>query len=438
MPDRPLDPLTRLYRVCDPSESLQPGDPRYVDCDEVRGGSLVRLFERSLRRVDPLKWEVKVFAGHRGVGKTSELLRLKAMLESPREAEQQPFRVIFSDVSRTLDLNDLDFPDLLVFLAAEVQQQLKEAKIPGFSATSERLRAVWDDFLTTVKSVSLSGVDVDVPFGSVALEIRNRPSSRGALRDAIEKRSTDLLAAVNDMLELANVRLRESGCAGLVLIVDGLDKLVRRDLEDGGNTHDRLFIYRSDQLASLKAHVIYTVPISLIYSKQFAQVEQTFGDRPVPVPMIRLRGDSRSDVRPDPAGMVKMREMIEKRCQRGDVVLGDVFDNQETCEHLCRMSGGHPRHLLMLLQASMDRTDSLPVTRKALDQAIRAYGNSLLREIPDGFWEKLRKFAAPQDDIPKDDDHQQMLLLLHVFEYMNGEPWWEVNPVIRSLRRYRA
>lgn len=438
MTDRSHDPLTRLYRACDPSESLAPGDSRYVDCDDVRGGSLVRLFERSLRRVDPLKWEVKVFAGHRGVGKTSELLRLKDMLENPREAGQQPFRVIFSDVSRTLDLNDLDFPDLLVFMAAEVQKQLKDAEIPGFSATSQRLQAVWDDFLTTVKSVSLSGVDVDVPFGSVALEIRNRPSSRGALREAIEKRSTDLLAAVNDMLEFANVRLRESGCAGLVLIIDGLDKLVRRDLEDGGNTHDRLFIYRSDQLASLKSHVIYTVPISLIYSKQFAQVEQTFGDRPVPVPMIRLRGDSRSDVRPDTAGMLKMREMIEKRCQSGDVAFEDVFDSRATCDHLCSMSGGHPRHLLMLLQASMDRIDSLPLTRKALDLAIRAYGNSLLREIPDGFWEKLRKFATPQDDIPKDDDHQQMLLLLHVFEYMNGEPWWEVNPVIRSLRRYRA
>jgi hypothetical protein len=436
--DVPLDPLTRLYRACNPGESLTPDDPRYVDCDEVRGGSLVRLFERGLRRVDPLEREVKVFSGHRGVGKTSELLRLKAMLENPAGRGEQPFRVIFADVSRTLDLNDLDFPDLLVFTAAEVQRQLKEASIPGFSATSERLRNVWDEFITTVKSVSLSGVDIDVPFGSVALEIRNRPSSRGLLRAAIEQQSTDLLAAVNDLLELANVRLREAGCAGLVLIIDGLDKLVRRDLEDGGNTHDRLFIHRSEQLSSLKAHVIYTVPISLIYSKQFAQVEQTFGDRPVPVPMIRLRGDQRSEAKPDTAGMRKMKEMIEKRCQAAGVGMEGLFDSHDTCDHLCLMSGGHPRHLLMFLQAAIIRIESLPITRKSVDQAIRAYANSLLREMPDGFWEKLGKFATPQEDIPKDDDHQQMLLLLHVFEYMNGEPWWEVNPVIRTLHRFRV
>lgn len=437
--DTSIDPLTRLYRACNPSESLEPDDPRYTDCDDVRGGSLVRLFERSLRRVDPTNWEVKVFSGHRGVGKTSELLRLKDMLENPPNSKQQPFHVIFADVSRTLDLNDLDFPDLLVFTAAEVQRQLQEAKIPGFSASSVALRTAWEDFRRTLKAdVSLSGASVEVPFGSVDVEIRNQPSARAALRAAIEQQSTNILAAVNDLLELANVRLRESGCAGLVVIIDGLDKLVRHDLEGGGNTHDRLFIHRSEQLASLKSHVIYTVPISLFYSPQFAQVEQTFGDRAQPVPMIRLRGDSRSEPGPDTAGMRKMREMIEKRCRFADVPMEEVFDSPETCNHLCSMSGGHPRHLMMLLQASMVRVDLLPITRKAVNQAIGAYGNSLLREIPDGFWEKLQRFATPQDNIPKDDEHQQMLLLLHIFEYMNGEPWWEVNPVIRALPKYQG
>lgn len=115
MPSTP-DAITRLFRACEPEE-LQPGDPRYVNLDEVRGENLPRLYERALRRADPLRPEVKVFAGHLGVGKTSELLRLKAMLEEERPG-QRPFFVIFSSVSSVLDLNDLDFPDLLVFLAA--------------------------------------------------------------------------------------------------------------------------------------------------------------------------------------------------------------------------------------------------------------------------------------------------------------------------------
>jgi hypothetical protein len=59
-----------------------------------------------------------------------------------------------------------------------------------------------------------------------------------------------------------------------------------------------------------------------------------------------------------------------------------------------------------------------------------------LREVPDRFWDKLWRFEQPQDEIPKDDDHQEMLFLLHVFEYVNGRPWYEVNPVLRTLERF--
>ena len=434
----PLPPLTRLYRACEPNDPISPDDERYVNCDDVRGTNLPRAFERSLRRVDPGRWEVKVFAGHRGVGKTSELYRLRSMLEKPEVPGDRPFHVIFADVGKSLDLNDLAFPDLLVFTAAEALRQLREAKVPGFMATSEAIRNAWEGLRDLIGSkVTLSGVDLETPFASLALEIRNRPTARGALRAAIEQQSTNLLAAVNDLLELANVRLRESGKEGLVLIIDGLDKLVRRKLEGGGTTHERLFIHRSEQLASLKTHVIYTVPISLIYSPQFTQLEQTFGEHNVPVPMIRLRGENRSAPTPRTAGMRKMREILEKRCAFAGVALDEVFDDPKTCAHLCEMSGGHPRHLMMFVHAAIDQVDQLPITRKAADQAIRNYANSLLREIPDRFWPELRRFDEPQESVEKDELHQQMLFLLHLFEYMNGEPWYEVNPVLRTTSRFR-
>lgn len=434
-----LDPLKRLFRACEPDEALGAVDPRYVNCDEVRGDNLPRLYARGLYNSDPLRPEVKVFAGHRGVGKTSELKRLQNLLENPKRDGERPFQVLFMDAGPALDLNDLDFPDLLVFVAAEAQRQLREARIPGFTPTSTLLQRVWEEIKGLPGwRLSLQGADVEVPFVSMAVELKNQPTSRALLREEIEKRSTSLLEAVNDILTTATVRLREDGKEGLVLIIDGLDKLVRRDLENGGNTHDRLFIHRSDQLASLRAHVIYTVPISLIYSPQFTQLEQTFGGHQSPVPMIRLRGEDHSEPSPDTLGMKKMREIIEARCRFAKVDLGEVFDSPETCHYLCSMTGGHPRHLMMFLQAAANRVDRLPITRGAAEKAVRAYANSLLREVPDDFWPKLRHFATPQDDISKDDIHQQMLLLLHVFEYMNGQPWYEVNPVLRTLPKFRG
>jgi hypothetical protein len=429
------NPLSQLYRACNPIESLRPDDKRYVNCDEVRGVNFALKLARELRHADPLSPVVKVLAGHRGIGKTSELYRLKGMLETPKDGER-PFFVIFSDVSRVLDLNDVDFPDLLVFIAGEVQKGLRTAGLLGFDATSQWIERLWDDFSGLLrKDVSLSGVQADVPYASLALEIRNRPHARAELRRAIEQQSTSLLGAVNDLLGLATARLRESGREGLVLLVDGLDRVYRHEVDGGSNTHRRLFIHRSEHLASLQAHVVYTLPISLIYSPEYAEVEQSFGGFQVPVPMIKVRGHGGEE---EPAGIAKLREIVAARCRYAEVEESIIFDAPETCRYLCEMSGGHTRHLMMLLRDAIVAVDTLPITRAAVESAVRNYGNSLLREVPDAFWPKLRAFDEPQDDIPRDDDHQMMLLFLHVFEYMNERPWWEVNPVLRTLEKFRG
>ena len=441
MIDHP-DPITRLVRACEPAEPVAPTDPRYVNCDDVRGKNLVQLYERSLRRADPARPEAKLFAGHRGVGKTSELLRLKAALERPESEDNpnRPFQVVFFDVSRLLDVNDLDFPDLLVCTAAEVQSQLRDASIPGFSAASTYLQRVWDDIRGLLKSeVTVSEAGLDAGYASLTVELRNRPSARQQLRKAIETHSTSLLKAVNDLLQTATVKLRAAGREGLVLIIDGLDKLERRPLEDGRtNTHERLFIDRSERLTSLDAHTIYTVPISLIYSPRYVQSEQVFGEATVPVPMIPVRGAGRSEPTPDTPGMSKLWEILAARCAYAEVDIADVFDCPETGHYLCQMTGGHPRHLMTFMKASAAAVDTLPITRAGAEYALNNSANALLREVPDRVWPKLQVFATPQNDIPKDDDHQQMLLLLHVFEYLNERPWYEVNPVFRTLDKFRS
>lgn len=437
----PILPIAKLFQACEPNESISPSDSRYVNFDSARGDSPAPRFAKGLRLADPVRPEIKLLAGHRGIGKTSELLRLKELLEKPASGENpnRPFKVIFFDVNDSLDINDLDLPDLLVLIAGEVQRQLKEAAIPGFTEASAYIKRVWDDIKGTLGSnVELKGADVEAPFGKLAVELKNRPNARQMLRDAIEKHNTSLIGAVNDLLSQANVALRKSGeSSGLVLLIDGLDKVVLRPLDDGkSNTHVRLFCARADQLANLKAHTVYTVPISLIYSPQGAQLAQTFGAHPSPMPMICLRGAKRSEPTSETTGMKKMWEMLEKRCAYAGVDIKDVFDKPETGHYLCRMTGGHPRHLMMFMQAAINAVDKFPITKTAAHKAVNNYGNSLLREIPDKFWPELRKFEKPQDYIPKDETHQLMLFYLHVFEYMNGAPWYEVNPVIRDLPKF--
>jgi hypothetical protein len=253
------------------------------------------------------------------------------------------------------------------------------------------------------------------------------------LRSKIESRATSLLEAVNDLLDTATAALSEQKRAGFVILIDGLDKLVLRQLPNGGNTHDRLFHDRCEQMAALKAHVVYTVPISMIYSPRCANIEHTFGAFNKTVAMIGIRGKEKGAIAPDTPGMRKLREMVQLRCRFAELEVSNAFDEENTVYYLCQMSGGHPRHLLMFLQSAIAKLDALPITRNAAELAVRDYRNSLHREVPSDFLSLLRSFKEPQYDIPKDETHQQMLFYLFVFEYMNDRQWYEVNPVLRDL-----
>jgi hypothetical protein len=416
-------------------EELHPDDPRWVDFDPARGRTIIDRFARDIRWAkNPSK---NLFAGHRGIGKTSELYRLKRKLETT-EQNSTPFLVMMFDATETLDSNDLDFPDLLALVAEQVQTGLRDAKIPGFSGTSTRLSRLYEDFLSLLGStVHLSKTDIEVPFAKLGLEFRSRPASRQLLRSAIEAISTNLLEAVNQLLDEATSALKKSGRAGLVLIIDGLEKVVYHSLPEGRNTHTRLFIDRSESLARLNAHTVYTIPLSMCYSPQHAVLAQAFGKIHSPMSMIRVRDQRDQPITPQSVGMQKLREMLDLRCKHAGVTMAEAFEHDSAWQHLSEMSGGHLRQLFTLLSDAAYRLDSLPITRSAIDQAVNELGNSFLREVPDLFWAKLKRFDVPTHDTPKDDDHQLMLHLLHIFEYGTERAWYEVNPILRTLDRLK-
>jgi hypothetical protein len=87
-----------------------------------------------------------------------------------------------------------------------------------------------------------------------------------------------LLDEINLVLEKARAELKKRGYQDLVLVVDNLEKIPDvRDPATGHGTHYWLFIASGEQLNSIAAHTVLTVPLQLIYSTQHASLMRIFG-----------------------------------------------------------------------------------------------------------------------------------------------------------------
>ena len=425
--------IDRFYQLCDPAQPLKPGDQRYVPCDDVRGdGDLVGQLARALRRSEtPLHL---LLTGHRGAGKSTELLRLEHRLSNPQDEANRFFVVYFEADKEDVDVNDVDFPDLLLAVIRQVGKALRERL--GEELLPARLRRFWEDVKNLLGSeVNVEEVEFDAKIAKFTGTIRDSPNEREVIRKALEPKVSGLIDAANDLLDEAMIRLRARGYRGLVLIVDNLDRIILRQLNEEFNTHEQLFINRGLQLIALRCHVVYTLPISMVFSPRATALSRIFSRNPSTLPMVRVITRQGED---DEAGLEAMREMVRKRLHEAGATQDEAFDTNDTLDYLCRMSGGHARSLFQLLRSACDRLDDFPLTHAVVEQAVREVSNSFERALDNPeFYDDLRQIDEAHDLVGI--THKQVLLYnFSVLEYLNAEPWYAVNPTVRLLKKFKA
>jgi len=266
--------------------------------------------------------------------------------------------------------------------------------------------------------VDFEKLELDAKIAKFTATIKSSPDARLQIRKAPEPNVSNLIQAANDLLDEAVTRLKARGCRDLVLIVDNLDRIVLRDLEGGLNTHDRLFLNRGAQLNALRCHIVYTLPISMVFSPKATALVNVFGRRPDVLPMVKV---SEPDSMDNPTGMNVTQEMVRKRLAEATVAESAAFDSPETLNYLCRMSGGHVRNLLILIRSACTAAGTLPLTRRITEQAVRGMNNDFERALnrPE-FFETLRQIDQSHD-LPGSDHDQLLLYNLSVLEYLNGD-----------------
>ena len=197
--------------------------------------------------------------------------------------------------------------------------------------------------------------------GELTTKAKDSKDVRSLLRQHLEPRINTILEIINsELIDTANQQLRAQGKAGLVVIVDNLDRIDNKPRVQDRRQPEYLFVDRGDQLKKLRCHVVYTVPLVLSFSNEKENLTNRFGAGPQVLPMVRTRAQdgSASD-----AGLAALRQMVlarafpEVSAEERLSQMGVLFDSLETLDRLCLASGGHVRNLLVLINYCLKKAD---------------------------------------------------------------------------------
>jgi hypothetical protein len=427
--------LKRIYNAFDPFRPLPAGDPAYVDCTEVRGdGDILVEVGREILYSD--RMTSQLYAGHRGAGKSTELLRLQKYLD-----EQGCFVVYFPADEQDIDPEDAQYTDILLACTRHLLEALKDSTSPAslLNWLNERWQDLKDLALTEVSLQSLSIEGQIAQFAKLTANLRTEPTQRQKIRERVNPHTITLIAALNEFIQDAKKNL-PSGYSQLVLIADNLDRIVPIPQEDGRSNHDQIFLDRSEQLQALDCHLLYTVPISLLYSNRAADLANIYGNTQV-LPMIMVQTP---DNQPYQRGINKVIEILQKRLSLIDPSLSvvDMFEQREALERLCLMSGGHVRNLLLLMKEAIKYTNSLPIPTRALQRSFSELRNTYRNTVFANEWEALANVYHSKE-IENDPLYRGLLFNRCILEYryLNGDGesqvWYDIHPLIKGIKEFQ-
>jgi hypothetical protein len=423
----PVDNLDDAYNACHPELPLEVGDSRYLDLTTVRSPQNISILSKRIGWAQrEQQFHKQLFSGHRGSGKSTELLQLKG------ELEQQNYVVVFLDVEKLLDLAEITYQDVLLTIATGVVETMEQLNIHLDEKLLEDLK-IWfaDKVITQVyareeKATLQAKLEAiaKIPFVKLMAELRGEVSSasgrREEVRQTLEKELRVFIAKLNDLLIAARSKIKKNGKTDLVIIVDGLEKMHYRILPNNETSYSNLFIRHSEQLNSPETHIIYTVPIALAFNSNLGN---EFSGGVFVVPMVKYQ---------KPEGQALLKTLINQR------MIPSLFDNSTTQDKLIAASGGSMRDLFRLIRFSIENSNGI-ITEANAKMAIQLLAKEYDRFAKNDYIDLLQKVADKQI-LPTDNSatYEQVLNLRLVHEYENGERWADVHPILYHISRLQA
>ncbi|NJN62756.1 MAG: ATP-binding protein [Coleofasciculaceae cyanobacterium RL_1_1] len=431
--------IDRLHNVFEPFPAPS---QVYVHLNDVRGGwDVKRVTGARIKRSEAPTCQL--YSGHRGVGKSTELLRLKQWLEDDCDF----FVVYFAADQADVEPEDVSYADVILACTRNLVQmvRLETNENPILTWLGNRWGELKDLATSEVEFSSLSIEQKLFEFGKLSANLRAVPSIRAQVRKTVDAHTVSLVEAVNEFIELATAQLQAQGKRGIVIMADNLDRITYiRTAEDARSNHDQIFLDRSEQMKGLKCHVIYTAPIALVCGRG-VEVENRYGDCADVLPMVVVQNRDGSE---NLEGMEAMRKILRLRVEMIDPELAKaietrLFESSELLDLVCAASGGHMRMLMQFMQKALDWTDVLPIQKRAVNRALSSARQTYRDAINFEWWDELARVHGTKQ-LPRDNRSQQFLADRCVLQYFEEDEegeineWFDVHPLILKIELFQS
>lgn len=354
------------------------------------------------------------FSGHRGCGKSTELLHLLSNTEIHKK-----FWPINFSIREEADIIDIDYRDVLIALGGRLFREYQKA---GGKLSDQILNEIngWkgkvEKEITTVLDGRISDIEMSASisafFANAGLKMRLEPATRVELRQVLETDITGLISIINHISAAIYNKERRIP----LILIDDMDK---PDLEKAREIfHDRRELMMQPNCA-----IVYTVSSALFYSKEFDAIR----DQALFLPNIFLHPPL------DPGqhhqeGYETLRKFVELRMH------SDLIE-PSALEDAVSYSGGVFRELARIIRTAIGRArrrNATTLERSDIEWAATEIRNEY-RRILDKDDIRLLKKVNSDNRLEYNDRLRCLLQVLAVLEYSDEENWCGVHPVLRPL-----
>jgi len=401
-------------------------DRYYVETKEARGDDVAEKLKKYFLRTKGRPKKV-IFSGHRGSGKSTEIERLTRGIKDE-------FLVSTYSIEDNLDKSNVTHIDILfenVHTLCRNAIEKEGLEIDGniIERFNEFMKEITTEKTDTSKLEASAGAEAGAGANAFLLSFMMKISSvlksshetRKVVREKFDPRIEEFVKNANDLIRDIKSKLKEK--RDILIVIDDLEKVTSFEKAK------ELFRDYGGQLTRLDCHVLYTIPIELLFS-QHGEVIRGFFDQEVVLPSIKI--DER-DGKPYRPGRDALKKIIEKRMD-----LSLFEDGEETLNKIIENSGGSLRDMFrIIIESSLEADEK--IRPEDVDKAILLLENRFLRAMVtrerddmdfDTLIEKLKEVDESKDSIP-DKVLVNLLYRRFVIEY-NGEGWYGVHPMVKN------